>query len=163
VSNYIKFQYSLRRKPIPDRDDEIEAMTTDTGDTPKEPGCLMLCLHCFRVLARMKTAAGRREGPEPKLFSYPARTDTWVGPHHTDDTSLVDSVNSGCYICSTLHDAIPREYRGRARYSRSFYEICASGEQRWTLRLTIELGGPDARIRVIECHGIFKILPINGL
>jgi hypothetical protein len=134
------------------------------SDMPiKLAGTYMLCDPCQRVLARLKTAAGIWHGPKPELFAFSTRTNTWTGAHHTDVGSLLHYAENGCYICNTLHGAIPRQLRDRAGYARSFYDIRASGQQRWTLRLTMELAAPDAEVQVVECHGIFKVLPEHGM
>jgi hypothetical protein len=125
-------------------------------------GDVMLCIRCRQLITQIKGAPGRWDGPEPELFAYPNRTDTWTGAHHTSGISFVESVALRCYICNPLYDAIPREEQQHAPSARTFYEIRANGDQRWSLRFTIELGAPSTSARVIECHGIFKILPLKG-
>lgn len=133
-----------------------------------DPCIGMLCEVCTAAISSIRDSQpGFFEGPEPRLFTYAERPDTWRGAHHTEDGTFVAAVERRCYVCYTLHQACSTEARKHAEYFRTFYEICPEKHKRYLLQVAIEMHqdglvtGTDGRL--YEPYGNFKILPKKGM
>lgn len=131
------------------------------------PCSVMLCGVCDRAISSIRNSKpGSCTGPDPDLFEYPEREDTWRGAHHIEIGSFSHAVTERCYICYTLHEACPREARKHTDTFRTFYEIKPHGDDRYLLQFTIEVmpngKQSEAVAQVVEPYGTFKILPRTG-
>lgn len=134
----------------------------------------MLCTACDNMFdnARM-TAPGIWSGPRPSLFDYDDMPDTWAGAHHFVEGSFRLAAEQRCYICLTLLRDCNRMFRTQSQYIRTYYQLRRvddrkpkrSSRDHFELEFTFELSrgeGPTATKQVVDCTGVFKILPKKG-
>ena len=141
---------------------------------PTRTSQIPLCKVCLSMFTAIRSApAGSWKGSKPQSFGYPEASYVWGGSHHTLPGSFLSSVNSKCYICSTIFRDCNDSQREFANNFQSFYRFykLQEGEidddmMRYGLRFGVELVQNDRGVLgefFYNCQGDFKLIPFKGM
>lgn len=135
----------------------------------------MLCSACNDIFSNARMVApGSWIGTKPSLFDYPELPNAWAGSHHIEQNEFLEAADQRCYICSTLFRDCNTALREQAQSIRTFYQLrlvddhapLQPSKDHFELEFTFEVlhgKAPIAERQVIDCSGVFKILPKNGM
>ena len=135
----------------------------------------MLCGACDKIFSNArKVAPGSWIGTKSSLFDYHELPNAWAGSHHTEQNEFLQAADHRCYICSTLFRDCNTTLREQAYAIRTFYQLrlvddyrsSQPAQEHFELEFTFEVlhgKAPIAERQVVDCSGVFKIVPKNGM